>query len=160
MREATEKISIKEYLSYEDIPEYAELVCRARAAARDTSYSPYSGFKVGAALLLENGEFICGSNQENASYSMTVCAERVALFSASARFPGVNIKALAIAAYDSCGLVRSPVTPCGACRQVLLEYECRQKLPIKIIMSGETSVLVSENARSLLPFSFSSEFLE
>ncbi|MEN8121123.1 MAG: cytidine deaminase [Bacteroidota bacterium] len=146
--------SVKE-LSSED----QELVTKAKKIT-EHSYAPYSHFHVGAALILENGEIITGTNQENAAYPSGLCAERVALFWANSQFPDVAVKAIAIAAKTNGGFTPAPVSPCGACRQVLLETETRFKKPIKIILAGDQKVEVIENARSLLPINFDEEFLK
>lgn len=126
----------------------------------DNAYAPYSGFFVGAALLLENGEIVKGSNQENAAYPSGLCAERVAVFSASANFPGVRIKTIAISARSQKNKLDYPVSPCGACRQVLLEYEFNQKEPIKLLLSGTSGkIYMVEKVRDLLPLSFTADDL-
>ena len=110
---------------------YRRLYELAYGAARE-AYAPYSRFCVGAALLLENGEIVCGNNQENAAYPSGLCAERTALFYAGARFPDVPVAVLAIAALKA-GKRTDSVTPCGACRQVMLEMERRHGRPIRIL---------------------------
>ncbi|MBC7861760.1 MAG: cytidine deaminase, partial [Bacteroidia bacterium] len=128
---------------------------------RDTAYAPYSKFYVGAALLLENGEVVTGSNQENAAYPSGLCAERVAIYYAGARFPGVTIKTLVISCKATGIKLNQPVSPCGACRQAIAEYETRQKEKIRIIMSGEVGpLLASEGIENLLPLMFKGEFLK
>jgi cytidine deaminase len=125
------------------------------------AYAPYSNFHVGAAVLLENGTIVLGNNQENASYPLGLCAERVAVFAASANHPGVKIKAIAVTASSKEIQINKPVPPCGACRQVMAEYEFRDKSPIKIIMAGENGkVLVAESVKELLPYQFTSDDLK
>ena len=125
-----------------------------------SAYAPYSRFNVGAAVLLENGETVPGNNQENASYPLGLCAERVAVFSASARYPGVPIKAIAITARSDEFSIDKPVAPCGACRQVIAEYENRFG-NIRLILSGESGkVLTTESIAELLPFQFSGDDLK
>jgi cytidine deaminase len=120
------------------------------------AYAPYSEFFVGAAVLLENGEIISGSNQENGAYPSGLCAERVAVFAASAMFPGVSMKIIAVSATSSRLKMEEPVSPCGACRQVLLEYEILQRKPIKVLLSKENGkILIIEKVHDLLPLSFS-----
>ena len=120
------------------------------------AYAPYSEFFVGAAVLLENGEIISGSNQENGAYPSGLCAERVAVFAASAMFPGVSMKMIAVSATSTRLKMKEPVSPCGACRQVLLEYEILQKKPIKVLLSKENGkILIIEKVHDLLPLSFS-----
>ncbi len=136
-----------------------ELVKRAKKITKN-SYAPYSRFHVGAAILLENGKIITGSNQENAAYPSGLCAERVALFYANSEFPDVAVKSVAISAKTNSGFTSSPVPPCGACRQVLLETEIRFKKNIKIILAGNKKVEIVENVRSLLPINFDEGFLK
>lgn len=123
--------------------------------ALDTAYAPYSQFRVGCAVRLANGEVILGSNQENMAYPSGLCAERVAIFSASARFPGVPIHSLAVVARPLSEDQVLVVSPCGACRQVMVEYERIQDEPMKIITGAISGpVYISENAHALLPFAF------
>lgn len=129
------------------------LVEKAKGATA-TSYSPYSKFQVGAALLLENGEVVAGSNQENAAFPSGLCAERTTIFYAAAAYPGVKFKKLAIAAYSNDGFVEEPISPCGACRQSVLEYEKLAGEPIEIILVGREKVYKIKGIRSLLPLSF------
>jgi cytidine deaminase len=125
------------------------------------AYAPYSGFNVGAAVMMENGDTISGNNQENASYPLGLCAERVAIFSASANYSGIKIKAIAIAASSKEFQINKAVTPCGACRQVIAEYESKQKSPIRIIMAGENNkVLISDSIKELLPLQFTADNLK
>lgn len=124
------------------------------------AYAPYSGFYVGAAVLLENGKIITGSNQENAAYPSGLCAERVAVFAASAQYPDVKIRAVAISGNARSHNITHPVTPCGACRQVLLEYEVKQDDPVKIFLSGHSGkVYIIDKVQDLLPLSFTSKDL-
>jgi len=128
--------------------------------ARNRAYAPYSSFNVGASLLLENGEIIEGNNQENASYPSGLCAERVAVFYAGAKYPGVRIKAIAITAASLNHEVNEPAAPCGNCRQAISEYEFRQGESIKILLMGETGSIIKCNSLAdLLPLGFNSSFL-
>ncbi len=137
-----------------------DLIQQARKASAH-AYAPYSGFKVGAAVLLANGKIITGNNQENAAYPSGLCAERVAIFSASAMYPGEVVKAIAITAHAEDRPIEEPVCPCGSCRQVLSEYEYKQKENMRILMAGEGgTVLVAENVSSLLPYYFTGELLK
>ena len=137
-------------LSTED----AQLLIKARAATAK-AYAPYSQFQVGAVAMLNNGKTIEGSNQENASYPVGICAERVLLSAASSLYHGVAIKTLAISYHNLKGESKNPVSPCGICRQSLLEQTIRQHQPIKLILSGmEGAVYVLEDAALLLPLSF------
>ncbi len=127
---------------------------------RDKAYAPYSGFYVGAAILLENGEVITGSNQENASYPSGLCAERTAIFYAGACYPGIRILSMAISAKAETKLTTTPIPPCGACRQSIAEYEVKQKSPISLVFMGERGkVIKSESLENLLPLLFTKEYL-
>lgn len=129
--------------------------------ALENAYSAYSGFSVGAAVLLANGVVVKGNNQENAAYPSGLCAERVAIFSASANYPGVAIKAIAIAAKSQTMLINSPVTPCGACRQVMVEFENHLDSNMRVIMSGASGpVVVTESAHDLMPLVFDGSHLK
>jgi len=118
------------------------------------AYAPYSNFHVGAAIELENGEIFAGSNQENSAYPSGLCAERVAMFFANAQYPDVAVKTLAIAAYTNGKFLEEPVTPCGSCRQVLLETEQRFEKEITILLYGTNHVFQLKNVKQLLPLCF------
>ncbi len=124
------------------------------------SYAPYSKFLVGAAALLENGEIIIGNNQENAAYPSGLCAERTAVFFAHAAHPHQKIKALAMSAWHNGAFTDDVITPCGACRQVLLESENRFNSPIRVLMYSEKGVYVVESIKALLPLSFGEDMLK
>lgn len=135
------------------------LLQKAREIAH-TAYAPYSGFQVGAAVRLANGVIITGNNQENAAYPSGLCAERVALFYASSQYPDVAVEAIAVTARTKVRTISEPVSPCGACRQVLSEYETLHQTPIKIILAGETGPVVEfVKASDLLPMNFTSKDL-
>lgn len=137
-----------------------QLVANAKAAFK-TAYAPYSGFLVGASVLLENGEVINGSNQENVAYPSGLCAERVALFYAGAKFPDVKINTVAISVLSKNFEVKDVISPCGACRQVMAEYEDKQHRPIKVILHSPTDeVLIANKVEDLLPFMFKSPSLK
>ncbi len=135
------------------------LISKAIEAGRD-AYAPYSGFQVGAAVLLENGEIITGSNQENAAYPSGLCAERVAVFYAKAKYPDVAIKQLAVIAIKDGNITETPASPCGACRQVLVEYEDQQGSPLSVVLAGNKQTMVIHRSSDLLPLSFGSKELE
>jgi cytidine deaminase len=136
-----------------------ELMLRAEEAARD-AYAPYSGFRVGVAVFLEDGRIVTGSNQENAAYPLGLCAERVALFAAASQFPDKKILKISVAAKDKLGGA-TPVTPCGSCRQVMLEYEYKQHQPIKVLLLGpDHTILRFNSADALLPLGFNSSQLK
>ena len=120
----------------------------------------YSEFHVGAAILLENGEVVKGSNQENASYPSGLCAERTAIYYAGANYPNVNIDTIAISAKAKNKPTLTPIPPCGACRQAIAEYEVKQKKPIKLYFMGESGkVLKSHSLENLLPLLFTQDYL-
>ena len=118
------------------------------------AYAPYSEFHVGAAVELENGEIFAGSNQENSAYPSGLCAERVAVFFANAQFPTIAVKTLAIAAYTNGKFLEEPVTPCGSCRQVLLETEQRFEKDITVLLYGSKHIFQLDNVKQLLPLCF------
>ncbi len=128
--------------------------------ARENAYAPYSHFKVGAAVLLENEQVVIGSNQENASYPSGLCAERVAVFQAGAKFPGVPILKIAIVASSENTTTRKPAAPCGNCRQSIFEYENRQENPIELLLMGEEGPIYKcHSIQDILPLAFGSDFL-
>ena len=135
---------------------YQELIVSAKKVLK-TAYAPYSGFLVGASILLENNEIINGSNQENVAYPSGLCAERVAMFYVGSRFPNIKIKAIAISVFSKNFDVNDVISPCGACRQVMAEYEDKQKQKIKVILhSPDDNVLIADRVQDLLPFMFKS----
>lgn len=136
-----------------------QLIDKARKT-NEHSYAPYSHFYVGAAVLLDNGEIICGSNQENAASPSGTCAERTALFYAGAKYPDQAVKTIAIAARNDTEETEMPVPPCGACRQVLLETEQRFHTPIRILLYGKKEILLLKSVNDLLPLSFGISFLK
>ena len=160
MRTKELRIFVYEYTSVVDLPESdQQLVYAARDAARD-AFAPYSKFFVGAALRLADNTVVIGNNQENAAFPTGLCAERVALFYAHARYPHQAVKAIAVTASNERGLVDGPVAPCGSCRQALIESEVRFKTPIRIILDGKQKIQVFENTGYLLPFAFRPESLD
>jgi len=151
-----------EVLIYEptEVTSTDKLVIDKAIEASFNAYAPYSKFKVGAAVLLENGEIITGNNQENAAYPSGLCAERTALFYANANYPNVAVVSLAVAVNKNGIVLKHPAPPCGSCRQVILESENRFAKPIRIILAGTESVEVVANAKALLPLDFDAEFLK
>jgi len=133
--------------------EQADLVLKAKEAAGN-AYAPYSGYRVGAALLLGNGEVVTGNNQENAAYPSGLCAERVAVFYAGSMWPKVPVLSLAIAAMKNDRFQEVPVAPCGACRQVLFEKENTGGRPLELILYGSSKILILKTASDLLPLPF------
>lgn len=124
------------------------------------SYAPYSMFNVGAAVMLEDDTIVEGSNQENVAYPSGMCAERTAMFYANSQYPEKKVLAIAIAAKDKNGFTKEPVTPCGSCRQVLLETENRFSHDIIFYLYGEDYIYKIEGTKNLLPLSFGNEFLK
>lgn len=121
----------------------------------EKSYSPYSKFNVGAALRLANGNIVVGCNQENAAFGVTMCAERSALFAAGAKCPEVAVTAIAIAARDAKGLLREPISPCGVCRQAMVETETRYNRRLRILLYGTEKIYVIDGIAELMPLTFS-----
>ncbi len=146
------------YEIYNDIAELtkedADLLIKARSVTKQ-AYAPYSNFHVGAAAKLVNGEIVIGTNQENASYPVGICAERVLLGNAATLFPNIAIDTIAIS-YDSKEVKSDhPISPCGMCRQSLLEYETRTYKPIRLILAGqEGKIYIIQTVKFLLPFAF------
>ena len=153
-----------EYTEYESDDELMRDEKALLQTAKQTTanaYAPYSGFLVGAAALLVNGEIVTGTNQENASYPVGICAERVLLSAASSLFPGVGIKTIAISYNNTHGESNRPVSPCGICRQTLVEFENRTHQPIRLILSGlRGKVQLIESASLLLQLSFTDDDLK
>ena len=146
--------------NFEELPKEIQLLMENAKEARLKAYAPYSNFLVGAALLLENGEIISGSNQENASFPSGLCAERTVIYYAGAQFPKDKIIRMAIIAGSLKIQTNAPIPPCGACRQAIAEYEVKQESPIEIYFMGETGkVIKSESLENLLPLLFDKSFL-
>lgn len=161
MKKRTINISFTEYASGEELPKEDELLINEARLALKTAYAPYSQFKVGAAVLLENGETVHGSNQENAASPSGLCAERVAIFAAKVKYPETAIKAIAITAHTNNFEIDTPITPCGSCRQVMAEVEKQQDGKIKILMKGHSGSTISVNGiDALLPLLFHEEKLK
>lgn len=146
-------ISIESFQLDELSPQDQELI-RAAIEATKNAYANYSRFYVGAALRLENGKMVIGANQENAAFPSGLCAERTAVFAAQANYPDSPIETLAIAGRNEKGVLPNPITPCGACRQVILEIEDRYKKPIKILLYGTQKIYCVRSVKDLLPLSF------
>lgn len=150
------KVCAVEELTQQD----REVVDAARKATAN-SYAVYSGFNVGAAVRLSNGIVVSGTNQENAAYPSGMCAERTTLFWANSQYPDKPVEVLAIAARTADGELERPITPCGACRQVVLETEKRFNTPVRIILYGtKECYLIEDGVKALLPLSFDAGFLE
>jgi len=151
-------ISIQKHADASELPAREQELIRHCISAMDTAYAPYSGFRVGAALLMEDGSIITGSNQENAAYPSGLCAERVAFFAAGSQHPEKKILAVAVTTDFP---LDKPVSPCGACRQVMAEYELKQNSPIRIFMVGKDgTIYITQSIQELLPMYFSGEWLK
>ncbi|MEY8021608.1 cytidine deaminase [Muriicola sp. SD30] len=143
-------------LSAED----AALIEQAQRA-REDAYAPYSAFKVGAAVLLQNGQVVIGNNQENASFPSGLCAERVAVFQAGAQYPDIPILKVAIVAGSVKNSSSKPAAPCGNCRQSIFEYEKRYEQPIELLLMGTNGeVYKCSSIKDILPLAFGSDFLD
>ena len=153
-------ITVEVYDSMEELPEDDRRLLEMAEKSTLSAYAPYSHFKVGAALRLKNGQLITGNNQENVAYPSGMCAERVAMYYAGSQYPGEVIKTIAIAAYSDDFTVNE-VSPCGACRQAMAEYQLQQKKPIRVIMKGKKgNIHVVNSVEDLLPLMFHAEELK
>lgn len=154
-----EKVIISKFYvyQYEELSiEEKELVDAAKKAT-ETSYAPYSNFRVGAAVRLKDSTIVCGSNQENAAFPSGICAERTALFYANANHPNQPVIEMAVAAFNNGSFLSAPIPPCGACRQVILGVEERYKQDIRVLLYGEDGIYVIHSAKALLPLQFMSD---
>jgi len=146
--------------SSDELPDTDKNLLLKAIKTRDDAYAPYSGFSVGACVLMDNDEIFLGNNQENAAYPSGICAERVAVWSAMATFPKGKIKKIFISARSEKTEVNNPVAPCGACRQAIAEYETKQQEKIEIYFTGETGKIVKAHTiRDLLPWMFDNSML-
>lgn len=146
--------------SFDELDNDLRILVEKAKAMTQNAYCPYSHFHVGAAALLENGQMVAGSNQENAAYPSGLCAERTALFAANANYPHTPVVALAIACYANGHFSKNIISPCGACRQVMLETEHRFAKPMKIVLYGEDMCYIFDSAADLLPLNFVAENLQ
>ena len=142
--------------SYEELLSEEKIIVDRAKEATFRAYAPYSKFRVGAAALLANGEVISGNNQENVAFPSGLCAERTTLFYAHSQYPGEAVQSLAVAAYTEGDFLDRPISPCGACRQVMLETEMRFNRPMKIILYGKKEIFIVESVKDLLPLAFDS----
>ena len=156
MAEKQLSINYQEFSSPDQMSAQDQELVRVALEAQKGSYSPYSQFQVGAALLLANGMVVKGANQENIAYPSGLCAERSAMFWAGANYPDVPFDTLAIAGSDHGVLCESPASPCGSCRQVMAEYQKKHKRPLKIILVGSKRIRKFACVDDLLPFIFDS----
>lgn len=146
--------------TFQELPIDVQNLMLKAIDVRKHAYAPYSKFRVGAAVLLNNGKITIGSNQENAAYPSGLCAERVAVFQAGSIYPEAKILKITITAASDNNKTTSPVPPCGSCRQAIAEYEIRQNTPIEIYSMGETGVIYkSTSLKNLLPFMFDNKLL-
>jgi len=144
----------------QELPKDIQNLMQEAVVIRKKAYAPYSKFNVGAALLLDNGKIILGSNQENAAFPSGLCAERVAIFQAGAIYPEAKILKMAISAASENSTTSAPIPPCGSCRQSIAEYEIKQNTPIEIYFMGEIgSIYKSDSLKNLLPLLFDKKFL-
>ena len=150
------KIAWREYYGLDELDVQDRELAQAAIDATALSYAPYSGFNVGAAVLFEDGEIVKGANQENAAYPSGLCAERTALFYASASRPDKAMTAIAIAAGQKGKICDMPATPCGACRQVMAQYQTKSGRPMKVILVGEKLIWSFDKVDDLLPLIFDS----
>lgn len=158
MKKIEHSFSFDSFSEIEELQPADRLLLEEARNATVNAYAPYSQFHVGAALKLLNEKLITGSNQENASFPAGICAERVALSAASAQFPGVPVITLAVSYDNKRGQSIHPISPCGICRQTLLEYELKLKHPIRLILGGLSGqIFILPSAKLLLPLSFSSD---
>ena len=154
----TSKFSI--FNNTEELPEGIQKLFKKAITAQKNAYAPYSKFRVGVAIALDNGEIILGTNQENAAYPSGLCAERVALYQAASNFPQAKIETIIITASSEKTNTASPITPCGSCRQSIAEYEAKQESPIAIYFMGEIGkIYKSESLKNLLPLIFNKKLL-
>ena len=143
-----------EELLFEELNGEDQSLIEAAIKATDNSYADYSHFHVGAAVRLSDSTIVIGANQENAAFPSGLCAERTAIFAAQAQYPKLAVEALAIAAKNSDGILSQPVTPCGSCRQVVLQIEERYHHPVEVLLYGSQRIFRFHSIRDLLPFCF------
>ena len=151
------KIAYQEYDSIEQLSSMDRELAEAAIQATEGSYAPYSKFNVGAAVRLDSGLIVKGANQENAAYPVGCCAERTALFWCGANRTGEVITAIAIAAQTGSSFTNDPISPCGMCRQALLEVEHKQGSPIKVLLYGTNGTHCIESIEALMPLTFSAD---
>ena len=160
MKEITITTQFKVFDSVQELPNDIQTLMTQAIEVRKNAYAPYSKFRVGVAIFLDNGKTVLGSNQENAAYPSGLCAERVAIFYAGAVYPEARILKMAITAASDSNQTTAPIPPCGSCRQSIAEYEIKQETPIEIYFMGEIGAIYkSESLKNLLPFMFDKKFL-
>lgn len=160
MKKLTVNTVFSVYDSFDELDDSTKELMHKAVEIRKQAYAPYSKFRVGAAILLDNGKVVLGSNQESAAYPSGLCAERVAVFQAGSMYPESKILKIAISATSDLHPTQRPTPPCGACRQSISEYEQKQKTPIEIYFMGESGIIYkSDSLENLLPLSFDKDFL-
>ena len=160
MKQVNINTTFTAYQSIEELPKDIQSLMQQAVEIRKKAYAPYSKFRVGAAILLDNDKIVLGSNQENAAYPSGLCAERVAVFQTGAIYPDAKIVKMAISAASDTNKTTSPIPPCGACRQSISEYESKQNTAIEIYFMGESGELYkSDSIKNLLPLTFDKNFL-
>jgi len=160
MKQREITIQYTEYAS-DELSELQSDLMSQSVKAQESSHSPYSNFRVGAAILLESGEIVLGSNQENAAYPSGLCAERVAIYTCGSNHPSKKISAIAISASTSKFDIKDVLAPCGACRQSMLEFEFKQKSNIKVLLKGvDGQVIEFGSIKDLLPIPFNCDALQ
>ena len=160
MKEIITQTQLFVYETFDELPIDIQNLMNQAVEIRKKAYAPYSRFRVGAALLLDNGKVVLGSNQENAAYPSGLCAERVAIFYAGANYPEAKILKMAISATSDLTSNTTPIPPCGSCRQSIAEYEFKQELLIEMYFMGEMGEIYKSNSlKNLLPFTFDKNFL-
>ena len=160
MKEIHITTKFKVFEDQTQLPENIQSLMQQAIEIRKKAYAPYSHFRVGAAIALDNGKIVLGSNQENAAYPSGLCAERVAIYQAGAIYPDAKIVTIAISAASDSNPTLSPIPPCGSCRQSIAEYEFKQDAPIEIYFMGESGEVYKSNSiNNLLPLSFNSTSL-
>ena len=152
--------SFQVYERFDQLDELEQRVMKKAIKMLENVYAPYSNFYVGAAAITESGTIYGGCNQENASYPLCICGERVALFNAGANEPNTPIKLLAIVCHNPSKFLETPVSPCGACRQVISEFEKRHSKSYPILLKGDSDVIYKvESGTDLLPMGFDGSYL-
>lgn len=155
------EVKYEEFDSLSELTQEEREICSKALDVYPQAYAPYSQFYVGAALLLENGTIITGTNQENVAYPSGICAERTAMFYASSQHPNIKFKAIAVAANNKSRDFCDPVAPCGACRQVMAEYEQKFGRNISVLLIGNNGkILKVKSIKDLLPFMFEADELK
>ncbi|MBF8150307.1 cytidine deaminase [Winogradskyella sp. F6397] len=160
MKEVKIETTLQVYDDMNELPKAIQNLMNTAIEARENAYAPYSKFKVGAAILLDNSIEVIGSNQENACFPSGLCAERTAIYYAGSKYPKAKILKMAITASSQHQVTDKPIPPCGACRQSIAEYEIKQDQPIEIYFMGAQGKVVKSNSlANLLPLLFESSVL-